>query len=145
LLGSTKLGFKTLQLHLLNSISNDLAYLGLDNNPGVFLAPNSHLQVIQKNDALGINVYFHSFTDCFLVADEMTQAYVLLNVDAGFEEDVRKELNNTSGVLEVYVSYGVYDLIIKVGTESMETLRELITYHLRNINHVRSTLTLILT
>ena len=50
-----------------------------------------------------------------------------------------------AGVQEVYVSYGVYDLIAKVAAESMELLREIVTNRLRTIENVRSTLTLILT
>jgi DNA-binding Lrp family transcriptional regulator len=36
-------------------------------------------------------------------------------------------------------------LIVKVKAESMEELKELVTYKLRAINNVRSTLTLMLT
>ena len=74
----------------------------------------------------------------------MVQAYVLFNVDAGSEDQVRKELKNVAAVQQVYVSYGVFDLIIKITVESMEQLKEVVTYRLRTIQNVRSTLTLIL-
>jgi Lrp/AsnC family transcriptional regulator for asnA, asnC and gidA len=75
----------------------------------------------------------------------MPSAYVLFNVDAGFEEQVLKEAKAVGKVEEAYVSYGVYDLVMKVKTETMEELKELVTHCLRGIGGVRSTLTLILT
>jgi DNA-binding Lrp family transcriptional regulator len=75
----------------------------------------------------------------------MPKAYVLINVDAGSEEQVRQRVKNVAGVQEVFVSYGVYDLIVKVAAESMELLKEIVTYRMRTIENVRSTLTLILT
>ena len=75
----------------------------------------------------------------------MFKAYVLFNVNAGAEEQVRQDVKNVVGVQEVFVSYGVYDLIVKVAAESMELLREMVTSRLRTIENVRSTLTLILT
>jgi DNA-binding Lrp family transcriptional regulator len=74
----------------------------------------------------------------------MSQAYILFNVESGSEEQVRKDLRKTANVQEVYVSYGVYDLIAKVSAESMEQLKELVSHRLRTIKNVRSTLTLIL-
>lgn len=75
----------------------------------------------------------------------MPQAFVMFNVDSGSEEQVLKDLRSIGEVEEAYVSYGVYDLIIKVKADSMEKLRELVTHRFRTIKHVRSTLTLILT
>jgi DNA-binding Lrp family transcriptional regulator len=75
----------------------------------------------------------------------MFKAYILVNVNAGAEEQVRQDVENVAGVQEVFVSYGVYDLIVKVAAESMELLKEIVTCRLRTIENVRSTLTLILT
>ena len=74
----------------------------------------------------------------------MVQAYVLFNVDAGSEDQVRKELKNIAAVQQVYVSYGIFDLISKITAESLEQLKEIVTYRLRTIHNVKSTLTLIL-
>jgi DNA-binding Lrp family transcriptional regulator len=75
----------------------------------------------------------------------MPRAYVLFNVDAGAEEQVLKDAKAIGGVQEAYVSYGVFDLVMKVKADSMEKLKELVTHSLRTIKNVRSTLTLILT
>jgi DNA-binding Lrp family transcriptional regulator len=75
----------------------------------------------------------------------MPRAFVLFNINPGTEEQVLKDAKKTGGVEEAYVSYGVYDLITKVKTDSMEELRELTTYRLRKIENVTSTLTLMMT
>jgi DNA-binding Lrp family transcriptional regulator len=74
----------------------------------------------------------------------MTRAYVLINVSSGLEGQVLKNMQKIEGVEEVFVSYGVYDLVAKIKADSIEKLKELITHHLRKIENVRSTLTLIL-
>ena len=74
----------------------------------------------------------------------MPHAYVLLNVETGAEDKVVRQLKNIAFVEEAYVSYGVYDLIIKVKADTMEELKEAVTHKIRAINQVRSTLTLIM-
>lgn len=74
----------------------------------------------------------------------MPRAYVLFSVGSGSEDRVLKEVKAMEGVQEAYVSYGVYDLIVKIKTDSMEQLKELVSHRLRMISNVRSTLTLIL-
>jgi DNA-binding Lrp family transcriptional regulator len=74
----------------------------------------------------------------------MPRAYVLFSVGSGSEDQVRKDVQKTEGVEEVFVSYGVYDLVVKIKADSMKLLKELVTHRLRRITNVRSTLTLIL-
>jgi len=74
----------------------------------------------------------------------MPKAYVLINVESGFEDDVLRELKSIEGVDEAYFSYGVYDIITKVKSEAMEQLKEMVTKRIRSLPKVRSTLTLIL-
>ncbi len=74
----------------------------------------------------------------------MPKAYVLINVESGFEDDVLRELRAVEGVDEAYFSYGVYDIITKVKAETMELLKEMVTKRIRSLPKVRSTLTLIL-
>ncbi len=72
----------------------------------------------------------------------MPSAYVLINVEGGSEDSVLKEVKSLGVVKESYVSYGVYDLILKVKTATMEELKENVTHKIRTLPHVRSTLTL---
>ena len=74
----------------------------------------------------------------------MPQAFVLINVESGSEEEVLDEIKKIEGVEEAYFSYGVYDIIAKIKADTMEKLRDMVTRKLRTISRVRSTLTLIL-
>lgn len=74
----------------------------------------------------------------------MPKAFVLINVESGFEDDVLRELRNIQGVEEAYFSYGVYDIISRVKAETMELLKDMVTKRIRALPKVRSTLTLIM-
>ena len=74
----------------------------------------------------------------------MPKAFVLINVEAGSEEEVLAQIKKSQGVEEAYYSYGVYDIIAKTKAETMEKLREAVSQNMRNISKVRSTLTLII-
>ena len=74
----------------------------------------------------------------------MPRAFVLVNVESGSEDSILKQLKTISAVKEAYVSYGVYDLIIKVKADTMDELKETVSHKIRSIAKVRSTLTLIM-
>ena len=74
----------------------------------------------------------------------MPRAYVLFNVESGSEDAVLKQLRNINNVEEAYVSYGVYDLVVRIKADTMEELKESVTHKIRTIKQVRSTLTLIM-
>lgn len=73
----------------------------------------------------------------------MPTAYVLINCDLGSEEEIIKELKKLPQAVEVSGVYGVYDIIAKIRSDTMDKLRETITWHVRRIDKVRSTLTMI--
>ncbi|MEM0116973.1 MAG: Lrp/AsnC ligand binding domain-containing protein [Conexivisphaerales archaeon] len=73
----------------------------------------------------------------------MAKAFVLINADLGAEDELVNELKKIPNVKEVYVVYGVYDLIAKVESDDMEKVKETITWHIRRLEKVRSTLTMI--
>lgn len=73
----------------------------------------------------------------------MPKAFVLINADLGAEEELVSELRKITNVTEVYVVYGVYDLIAKVEADTMDKVKETITWHIRRLEKVRSTLTMI--
>ncbi|HXQ91818.1 MAG TPA: Lrp/AsnC ligand binding domain-containing protein [Nitrososphaerales archaeon] len=70
-------------------------------------------------------------------------AFVLINADLGAEEDLVRELKNIEHVKEVYVVYGVYDIVAKIQADTMEKVKETITWKIRRLEKVRSTLTMI--
>ena len=74
----------------------------------------------------------------------MPSAFVLINVETGAEDSVLKQVKKIGMVEESYVSYGVYDLIVRVRADSMEELKDTVSHKIRAIKEVRSSLTLIL-
>jgi DNA-binding Lrp family transcriptional regulator len=73
----------------------------------------------------------------------MPMAFVLINADLGAEEELVKQLKSVEFVREVYVVYGVYDIVAKVEAETMDKVKETITWKVRRLDRVRSTLTMI--
>lgn len=73
----------------------------------------------------------------------MPVAFVLINAEIGSEDDVAVELRKISNVKESYVVYGVYDIVAKVQADSMDKLKEIVTWKIRRLDKVRSTLTMI--
>jgi DNA-binding Lrp family transcriptional regulator len=73
----------------------------------------------------------------------MPLAFVLINAEIGSEDEVVGELRKISNVKESYVVYGVYDIVAKVEAESMDKLKEIVTWKIRRLDKVRSTLTMI--
>ena len=72
----------------------------------------------------------------------MATAYVLINCDLGSEEAVISELKLIDDVIEVHGTFGAYDILAKVESSLVEKLRETITWKIRKIARIRSTLTL---
>jgi len=73
----------------------------------------------------------------------LTLAFVLINAEIGAEEEVVNELMKVEGVEEAYIVYGVYDVIVKVKADDLDKLKEIITWKIRRLDKVRSTLTMI--
>jgi len=73
----------------------------------------------------------------------MTTAYVLINCELGSEEIIIQQLKGLNSVKEVNGVFGVYDILAKIESDTVEKLRETITWKIRKIEKIRSTLTLI--
>ncbi len=73
----------------------------------------------------------------------MPKGYVLINTETAYMESVLEALKKIDAVKEAYMVYGVYDIIAEVETDNMDRLKEIVTYHIRRLDKVRSTLTLI--
>ncbi len=72
----------------------------------------------------------------------MQEAYVLINVESGTEEQVLNQLKPF--IQEAYISYGVYDLVVKVKAETIDGIKDSVIRKIRTIANVKSTLTLII-
>ena len=73
----------------------------------------------------------------------MPVAFVLINTETEFMTDVLKALRDVEGVREAYSVYGVYDIVAKVEAESMDKLKDIVTWKIRRLQNIRSTLTMI--
>jgi DNA-binding Lrp family transcriptional regulator len=73
----------------------------------------------------------------------MPVSYVLINVEPGSEEEVLKEVRKVPNVKDCHRLYGLYDMIAKVEADSMDGLKEIITWKIRRLPGVRSTVTTI--
>jgi DNA-binding Lrp family transcriptional regulator len=73
----------------------------------------------------------------------MTTAFVLINTELGQGTHVEEALKDIDAVKEVYTVYGVYDYIIKLETETMSNLKNIIASKIRRIDFIRSTLTML--
>jgi DNA-binding Lrp family transcriptional regulator len=47
------------------------------------------------------------------------------------------------GVDESFAVYGVYDIVARVKADTMDKLKEIVTWRIRRLDKVRSTLTMI--
>ena len=83
------------------------------------------------------------YTGVFYIIRFMPQAFVLMNAELGSEDSIVNELKKIEGVKEVYQVYGVYDIVAQVESNTMERVKETITWKLRKLNGVKSTLTMI--
>ncbi len=72
----------------------------------------------------------------------MAEAYILINCEIGSEEEVITALKNVDSIKEVHGTFGAYDILAKIESPQVEDLRETITWKIRKIDKIRSTLTL---
>ena len=77
-----------------------------------------------------------------MFSKRMATAYVLINCELGSEEAIIQQLKSLEGVKEVHGTFGAYDILAKIESSTVETLRETITWKIRKIEKIRSTLTL---
>ena len=72
----------------------------------------------------------------------METAYVLISCDLGYEVTLIEDLKHIDSVKEVQGTFGAYDIITKVENQERDKIRETIIWNIRKLEHVRSTLTL---
>jgi len=72
----------------------------------------------------------------------MVTAYILINCELGSEESIIQQLKNIDDISEVNGTFGAYDILAKIESPTVDVLRETITWKIRKIDQIRSTLTL---
>ncbi len=71
------------------------------------------------------------------------QAYVLLNCELGSEESTIQKLKDVNIVKEVQGTFGAYDILAKLESDSSEELNNTISTKIRHLENIRSTTTLL--
>ncbi|QUC64138.1 Lrp/AsnC ligand binding domain-containing protein [Nitrosopumilus sp. K4] len=72
----------------------------------------------------------------------MATAYVLINCQLGKEGCIIENLKHIDSVKEVHGTFGAYDVIAKIENDQKDKVRETVTWSIRKMEDVRSTLTL---
>ena len=77
----------------------------------------------------------------------MSTSYILINSDLGTDEaiigKIKEILDGENNIkYEIQGVYGVYDIILKLSSDDIDTLRSTITNKIRKITSVQSTLTM---
>ena len=74
----------------------------------------------------------------------MPFAYIMINTELGFVEQVMNELEMLPQVKESYIVYGIYDVITKVEFSDRVELSRIILRKIRGLKGIRSTMTLLI-
>jgi DNA-binding Lrp family transcriptional regulator len=72
------------------------------------------------------------------------EAYIMMNIKSGTEDEVCEKLTEYSEIEEIAVIYGEYDAIVKVKTKSMTALDNFITERLRALPNIFLTATMLI-
>ena len=78
-----------------------------------------------------------------ILGKTVAQAYVIIHSEQAREDLVLRDLNKIPEVKEADVVYGSYDIIGKIEAENHKELEKIITKKIRNLDFVRTTMTLI--
>jgi DNA-binding Lrp family transcriptional regulator len=73
----------------------------------------------------------------------MPTAFVFINTEPASMPKVLKKIKAIEGVTEAGMVYGVFDIVAKVTTETMDQLRQIITFKIRILPNVLTTNTLL--
>ncbi len=71
----------------------------------------------------------------------MTKAIIMINTDVGKEDEIMEKLYELPEVKDVFLVYGIHDIIAIVEADTMDQLRSLITEKIRQMDGVKNTLT----
>jgi DNA-binding Lrp family transcriptional regulator len=74
----------------------------------------------------------------------MTSAFLFINAELLFIEDVLNKLKEVPEIVDVYKVQGIYDMIARVNSDTEEKLKELVSERIRRIDRITGTVTVII-
>ena len=73
----------------------------------------------------------------------MFKTFVLINCEPGKEPEILEQLHKMENVVDSQGTYGVYDIIARIESDSQSQLAHIISDQIRKISNINSTLTLL--
>jgi DNA-binding Lrp family transcriptional regulator len=73
---------------------------------------------------------------------EIIKAYVVATVKRGLEHDAAQKIRKMKEVTEVLVTYGLYDVVVRVEAKSLGQLDKIVT-DIRQMAEIKQTSTLV--
>ena len=73
---------------------------------------------------------------------EVVKAYAVATVKRGTEHEVARKIRKMKEVAEVLVTYGLYDLVVRIEAESLGQLDKIVT-DIRQMAEIKQTSTLV--
>jgi len=70
-------------------------------------------------------------------------AFIFINTEPASMPGVLEKVRAIGGVEEAEMVYGVYDIVAKVKTETMDKLKHIVAYKIRALANVKSTQTML--
>ena len=74
----------------------------------------------------------------------MTSAFLFINAELLFIEDVINKLKEVPEIVDIYKVQGIYDIIARVNSDTEEKLKELVSERIRRIDRITGTVTVII-
>jgi DNA-binding Lrp family transcriptional regulator len=74
----------------------------------------------------------------------MASAFLFINAELFFIEDVINKLKEVPEIVDVYKVQGIYDIIVRVNSDTEEKLKELVSERIRRIDRITGTVTVII-
>ena len=73
---------------------------------------------------------------------EVVKAYVLATVKRGTEHETAQKLKKIKEIMDILVTYGLYDLVVRIEAESLGQLDRIVT-DIRQMPEIKQTSTLV--
>ena len=73
----------------------------------------------------------------------MYKTFILINCELGKESKVLEQLRKVENVVDTQETFGVYDIVARIDSDSESQLANIISDQIRKISNINSTLTLI--
>ncbi len=73
----------------------------------------------------------------------MYKTFILINCELGKESEVLEQLRKVKNVVDTQETYGIYDIVARIESDSQSQLANIISDQIRKISNINTTLTLI--